>query len=69
MKLTFKTQPIWLSLNPIDFRKSIDGLCEVVQSEFDILPDQGIFIFLNRTQNRIKILVWHVNGFMMIYKR
>lgn len=69
MQLSFKTQAILLSCNPIDFRKSVDGLCELVQSEFDLLPHQGIFIFLNDARNRIKILLWHDNGFMMIYKR
>ena len=69
MKLSFKTQAIWLSSDPIDFRKSIDGLCEVVQSQFDMLPHQGIFIFINNARNRVKILLWHNNGFMMIYKR
>ena len=69
MNLSFKKQSIWLSCDPIDFRKSIDGLCEVVQTQFDILPHQGIFIFLNNARNRVKILLWHTNGFMLIYKR
>lgn len=69
MQLTKKDQPIWLASSHIDFRKSIDGLCAIVQDQFDMLPHEGIFIFYNRARNRIKILLWHNNGYVLIYKR
>jgi len=32
-------------------------------------PDQGIYVFYNRACNRIKVLGWHGNGFVLLYKR
>lgn len=64
-----KNTPIWFATNPIDFRNSIDGLCGIVQQQFDMLPHEAVFIFHNRARNRIKILLWHQNGYLMIYKR
>jgi len=69
MQFTPKKEVIWLATAPIDFRKSIDGLCAIVQDQFGLLPHEGIFIFYNKARNRIKILLWHTNGFVMIYKR
>lgn len=69
MQISNDNQPIWFASDPVDFRKSIDGLCAIVQDQFDMLPHEAIFIFYNRARNRIKILLWHNNGFMLIYKR
>ena len=69
MMIMRKNQSIWLASAPIDFRKSIDGLCAIVQEQFEMLPHEGIFIFYNTARNRIKILLWHNNGFLLIYKR
>jgi len=69
VNFTEDNRPIWMATSHIDFRKSIDGLCAIVQDQFDMLPHEAIFIFYNRAQNRVKILMWHKNGFMMIYKR
>lgn len=55
MQLSFKTQTVWLSCNPIDFRKSIDGLCEIIQNEFDLLPHQGILISEYIHQGEVEI--------------
>jgi len=60
---------IWLADQAVDFRKSIDGLSEIIISNFDLKPKEAIFIFYNRGKNKIKILVWHGNGFILIYKR
>lgn len=69
MQLFSKDTPIWFATQPIDFRNSIDGLCSIVQQQFDLLPHEAIFIFHNRARNRIKILFWHQNGYLLIYKR
>lgn len=69
MQIADNKQSIWFASEPIDFRKSIDGLCEIVQEQFDMLPYEAIFVFYNRARNRIKLLLWHHNGFMLIYKR
>jgi transposase len=69
MKLTLSSPQIWLSSQSVDFRRSIDGLCEIVKSHFSTNLKEGIFIFLNRNRKKVKILTWHKNGFVLIYKR
>ena len=29
----------------------------------------GIFVFCNRAKDKLKVLVWHDNGFVLLYKR
>ena len=53
-----------------DFRKGFDGLCGLVRNELDRDPTSGeVFVFVNRTRNRIKLLQWQSGGFVLYYKR
>ena len=53
-----------------DFRKSFDGLCGLVQNELNREPTSGeVFIFINRSRDRIKLLHWQQGGFVLYYKR
>ncbi|MGB3946919.1 MAG: IS66 family insertion sequence element accessory protein TnpB [Bacteroidia bacterium] len=54
---------------PVDFRRAVDGLCALIIEHFESQPQQGIYVFYNKNKNRLKILLWHHNGFMLIYKR
>ncbi|OGT06025.1 MAG: hypothetical protein A2X78_03510 [Gammaproteobacteria bacterium GWE2_37_16] len=54
---------------PVDLRKATDGLCALVMESMQEKPDQGIYVFYNRACNRIKVLGWHGNGFVLLYKR
>jgi transposase len=67
--LLIQSERIWVAGHPIDFRRSIDGLCAQVTECFEMKPQDGIYVFYNARRNRLKLLVWHYNGFMMIYKR
>lgn len=69
MQLTLQDNHIWVSNQAVDFRKSIDGLCRVISAQFGRNPQEGIYIFHNRTRDKIKVLGWHRNGFALIYKR
>ena len=60
---------IYLSQNPTDFRKQIDGLIQIVLEEMELSPTEGIYIFINRAKNKAKVILWHLNGFVMVYKR
>ncbi len=61
---------IYLCLQPADMRKSMDGLSVLVQSQMDENPLSGhLFLFRNRTGNRLKLLYWDRNGFAIWYKR
>ncbi len=69
MQLKIASPKIWLATEAVDFRLAIDGLCQVIQSSFKMDLRDGLYIFYNRTRKKIKILTWHKNGFVLIYKR
>ena len=61
---------VWLHREPIDFRKSINGLAALVSQSMQLDPlAGGIFAFRNRRRDRIKLLVWDRNGFWLLMKR
>lgn len=69
MFFTF-SESIWLYPTPIDFRKQIDGVVILVADHLNLNPTSGqLFLFRNRTQNKLKILWWDKNGFWLFYKR
>lgn len=69
MQLMLSAQKIWFYRDAIDFRKSIDGLVSLLHANMNIKATEGIFIFRNRRKDKLKILAWHGNGFVLIYKR
>jgi transposase len=69
MQLKLSSPKIWLANQAVDFRLSIDGLCQIVQSTFNMDLKDGLYIFYNRTKKKLKILTWHKNGFVLVYKR
>lgn len=51
-------------------RKSFDGLSGIVQNHLDNNPQGGdVFIFINKTRNKVKLLHWQGCGFTLYYKR
>jgi len=69
MLLSFNA-PIWFYPQPIDFRKQMDGLIILVADHLQMNPTSGqLFLFRNRTANKIKLLWWDRNGFWLFYKR
>lgn len=61
---------IYVSLQPIDARKSIDGLCTLVVDHFSENPQDGnVFVFFNKAKDKVKLLWWNANGFVLHYKR
>lgn len=71
MMLNFRDDiKIFVSMQPIDARKSIDGLCAQVLEHFSNNPQCGdVFIFFNKSKDKVKILWWNANGFVLLYKR
>ena len=65
---------VYLCTEPVDFRKSIDGLCSIVEQSLLMNPFgrdgvSTLFVFVNRHRTKIKALYWHRNGFCLWYKR
>ena len=61
---------IYVSTQPVDMRKAIDSIAAVVISEFEMNPQSGnLFVFFNRGRDKVKIIYWDRNGFVLHYKR
>lgn len=61
---------IFLYAAPADLRKSYDSLAALVREHLDRnVLDGGLFVFLNRRRNRIKLLYWDRDGLAIWQKR
>jgi len=61
---------ILVAKEPVDFRKSIDGLAAICEVHLGETPLDGtLFVFVNRRRTATKMLVWTHGGFTMLYKR
>lgn len=69
MQLQLYGKKIWLHRNAVDFRQSIDGLNYLITHHLKQNPQDGIYLFFNRSLDKIKGLSWHKNGFVLFYKR
>jgi transposase len=53
-----------------DMRKGFDALCGIVQQHMHSNVLQGgVYIFVNRKRNQIKLLTWEGDGLAIYYKR
>jgi len=60
----------YLYAEPVDMRKSINGLSVLVEQEMLLSPSMdALFVFCNRGRDKIKMLCWERNGFIVWYKR
>lgn len=61
---------IWLATAPLDMRRSFDALAEHVRTILSHDPMSGhLFVFRNRSAQRVKILWWDRDGYAIYYKR
>ena len=63
-------EKIYFCTEPADMRKSFDGLMRMTE-EFlhkDVLRG-GLFVFVNKKKDRVKLLYWDVDGLAIWYKR
>ena len=62
--------PIWLASQATDMRKSFDSLAELVRQQLGGDPLSGAwFVFRNKRADRVKLLYWDEDGFVILYKR
>lgn len=60
--------PVYVHRQPVDFRKSINGLSVLVQESMTLdVFSSALFVFGCRGRN--KILYWDKTGFCLWYKR
>jgi len=51
-------------------RKGIDSLCGIVSTQLQMNVLSGsVFIFINKKNNQVKLLLWEGDGFAIYYKR
>ncbi len=61
---------IWLATAATDLRKSFDTLAEVVRQHLHHDPLSGhVFVFRNKRSDRVKLLYWDEDGFVIVSKR
>jgi len=61
---------VYLCRDPVDLRKSIQGLSVLVEQELGLDPfAPRLFVFCGRRRDKIKILYWERSGFVLWYKR
>lgn len=61
---------IFVARDAVDFRKAHDGLLAVIRDAFGDDPfDGSLFVFINRSRDRVKLLQWDRDGFWLHYKR
>ncbi|MFA7186448.1 MAG: IS66 family insertion sequence element accessory protein TnpB [Victivallales bacterium] len=61
---------IFLYRLPTDMRRSYDSLAAMASSELGEEPTSGaLFVFLNRTRNRVKILYYEPGGYCIWMRR
>lgn len=70
MKMFVDVMQVYLHREPVDFRKSINGLSLLVEQQMALSPFSGaLFVFCNRQRDKIKALYWDSTGFCLWYKR
>ncbi len=61
---------ILLAVEPVDFRKGIDGLAQLCRQRLRADPLGGaMFVFSNKRRQALKILVYDGQGFWLCQKR
>lgn len=61
---------IFLHKEPVDMRKSFEGLGAVVEQIFGVeLACGAYFVFINKARDRTKVLYWDGDGLAIWYKR
>ena len=65
----WRAQRIFLYRHPVDMRKGVAGLSALVALELGRNPaDRCLYVFTNRTRTKVKLLIWHLNGYWVLYK-
>ncbi len=62
--------PILLAVEPVNFRKQIDGLIALCEQTLSANPRSGqLFVFINRARTMIRALCYESGGYWLATKR
>jgi len=65
-----KETSVYLFREPCDMRKGFDKLAALAEgSTHKRLQEGGLFVFVSRRKDRVKLLYWHDDGYCLWYKR
>lgn len=61
---------VYLCRQPVDFRKGISGLSVLVEQGLGLDPfAAALYVFTNKSRDKIKMIYWERNGFCLWQKR
>lgn len=61
---------VYVATEPVNMRRSFDGLSAEVRSVLSLDPLSGhVFAFINKRRNQAKLLIWTRGGFTIVHKR
>ncbi len=61
---------VYVATDAVDGRKAINGLAALVVEQFSTpVNDGSVYVFYNRSRDKVKCLFWDKNGFVLYYKR
>lgn len=70
MRLFYDVPAVYLHRDPVDFRKAINGLVVIIEQEMALSPyEPALFLFCNRSRDKLKAVYWDETGFCLWYKR
>jgi transposase len=69
LKVSYEA-PVYLYTGVTDMRGSFDRLAEKVRVVFSRTPfSGGVYVFFSKRRDRVKILAWDLDGYLLLYKR
>ena len=61
---------ILVAYDYVDMRKGVNSLCILVQTELKESPQASkVFVFYNRRRDKVKVLFWDKEGFVLLCKQ
>lgn len=61
---------MFVATQPVDLRRSYDGLSALVEGTFGRSARSGdFFVFINKRANQVRILRWDRDGYCIVMKR